>query len=288
MPFEPLKPKTNHAPIKVADDTYLIQQMQEAAIGPLWVYLNSLVIKGSEPIIVDTGTPANREQWFKDVFSIVDPGDVRWIFLSHDDIDHSGNLAEVAEACPNATIVLTWFFMERHGCAMHLPFERVRWINEGQSWKAGDRTLTALVPPLFDSPTTRGLYDDKTGVYWAVDTFALPLPGPVDDISQIPLDAWQQGVGMFNTMNSPWFALLDQDKYERHVDRVQKLDIETIASCHSPVIKRPEISTAFDMIRNITKLDAAPQPQQADLDELMHCIATGKEYVWEPGPPPGA
>ena len=33
-------------------------------------------------------------------------------------------------------------------------------------------------------------------------------------------------------------------------------------------------------------VDAAPQPQQADLDELMHCIATGKQYVWEPAPPP--
>lgn len=288
MAFEPLKPKTYRAPLKIADDTWVIHQLQEAAIGPLWVYLNSLVIKGSEPIIVDTGTPANREQWMKDVFSIVDPGDVRWIFLSHDDVDHSGNLAEVAEACPNATIVLTWFYIERHSCAMNFPMERVRWINEGQSWKAGDRTLTALVPPLFDSPTTRGLYDDKTGVYWAVDSFALPLPGPVDDISQIPLDAWQQGVGMFNCMNSPWFQMLDKDKYERHVDRVQKLDIEVIASCHSPIIKRPEIATAFDIIRNIPNLDPPPQPQQADLEELMHCIATGKQYVWEPQPPPGA
>lgn len=82
MAFEPIKPQTYHPPLKVADDTYLIQQLQEAAIGPLWVYLNSLVIKGPEPIIVDTGTPANREQWMQDVFSIVDPGDVKWIYLS--------------------------------------------------------------------------------------------------------------------------------------------------------------------------------------------------------------
>ena len=76
--FTPDKPAVHHAPLKVADDTWLIQQMQEAAIGPLFVYLNSLVIKGPEPIIVDTGTPANREQWLKDVFSIdfrVEPND---------------------------------------------------------------------------------------------------------------------------------------------------------------------------------------------------------------------
>jgi flavorubredoxin len=284
--FAPLAPATHHPPLKVADDTYLIQQIQEAAIGPLFVYLNSLVIKGPEPIIVDTGTPANREQWLSDVFSLVDPGDVRWIFLSHDDVDHSGNLAPLMEACPNATLVVTWFFMERHSCDFNFPIERVRWVNEGQSWRAGDRTLTALVPPLFDSPTTRGLYDDKTGVYWAVDSFALPLPGPMDDISPVPAEDWAQGVGLFNTMNSPWFALMDPDKYERHVDRIQNLELEAVASCHSPVIKRPQISTAFDIIRKIPELPPAPQPQQADLEELMHCIATGRQYIWEPPAPP--
>jgi flavorubredoxin len=286
MVFAPIKPEVQHAPLKVGDDTWLIQQTQKAAIGPLWVYLNSLVIKGPEPIIVDTGTPANREQWMKDVFSLVDPGDVRWIFLSHDDIDHAGNLGQIMDACPNATLVTTWFFGERNGCAMEIPLERCRWVNDGESWKAGDRTLTALIPPLFDSPVTRGLYDDKTGVYWAVDCFATPLPGPMNDISELDPEVWRGGIEMFNRMNSPWFKLLDQDKYEQHVDRIQNLDIEAMACCHSPVIKRPQIDDAFKMIRDIPKGDPPPQPTQVDLDELMHCIATGKEYVWEPGPPP--
>ena len=286
MAFEPAPPAVHHPPLKVADDTWLIQQMQEACIGPLWVYLHSLVIKGSEPVIVDTGTPANREQWLKDVFSIVDPGDVRWIFLSHDDVDHSGNLAEIMELCPNATLISTWFLTERHSCAFNFPLDRCRWVNDGDSWRAGDRTLTAITPPLFASPVTRGLYDDRSGVYWAVDTFATPLPGPMDDISQLDPEAWQQGIYMFNRMNSPWFKLLDPDKFERHVDRVQKLDIEVVAACHSPVIKRSKIDEAFTMIRQVPLGDPPPQPGQPDLEELMHCIATGKEYAWQPGPPP--
>ncbi len=77
MSLSPVRPEIHHAPLKIADDTWLIQQMHEVIIGPLWVYLNSLVIKEREPIIVDTGTPANREQSLKDMFSIVDPGNVR-------------------------------------------------------------------------------------------------------------------------------------------------------------------------------------------------------------------
>ena len=58
-------------------------------------------------------------------------------------------------------------------------------MNDGESWRAGDRTLTAILPPLFDSPVTRGLYDDRTGVYWAADAFATPLPGPMNDVSEL-------------------------------------------------------------------------------------------------------
>ena len=287
MAFEPVKPAVHHPPLKVADDTWQIRQIQRAQIGPLWVYFNSLVIKGREPIIVDTGTPANREQWLKDVFSIVDPGDVRWIFVSHDDVDHAGNLPQLMAACPNATLICTWFMVERHTCDFDFPLDRCRWVNDGDSWKAGDRTLTAITPPLFDSPVTRGLYDDRTGVYWAVDSFATPLPGPMDDISQLDPAAWQGGLEMFNRMNSPWFKLLDPDKFERHVDRVQNLKLEVVAACHSPVISKSKIDQAFTMIRQIPHGDPPPQPTQLDLEALMHALATGQEYVWQPGPPAG-
>ena len=77
-------------PEKVAKDTFVIHSVQEALGQPLFVLLNSMVIRGAEPMIVDTGTIANRERWLEDVFALVEPKDVRWIFLSHDDPDHTG------------------------------------------------------------------------------------------------------------------------------------------------------------------------------------------------------
>src|SRR5215203_5352570 len=99
--FAPLAPTIHVPPTEVAPDTFVIHQVQPALGAPLFVYINSMVIRGEEPVIVDTGTPANRAQWQEDVFGLVDPEDVRWIFLSHDDVDHSGNLDEVMSACPN-------------------------------------------------------------------------------------------------------------------------------------------------------------------------------------------
>ena len=69
--------------------------------GPdAFVPVCSMVIRGAEPVIVDTGAPVHRESWLDQVLSLVDPQDVRWIFLSHDDTDHLGNLNEMLELCP--------------------------------------------------------------------------------------------------------------------------------------------------------------------------------------------
>ena len=148
--------------------------------------------------------------------------------------------------------------------------------------------MTAITPPLFDSPVTRGLYDDRTGVYWAVDSFAVPLPGPMEDITQLKAPQWKWGLEMFNRLNSPWFKLLDPAKYERHVDRVQELDIQVVAACHSPVIPRSKIDEAFTLIRGIPHGDPPPQPGQPDLEALMQCLATGQQYVWQPPSPNGS
>jgi flavorubredoxin len=165
MSFAPTEPSTRQTPTKIAPGTYVVHEVQHALGGqPLSVYLNSMVIQAAEPVIVDTGTVRNRQAWLDDVFGLVDPNDVRWVFLSHDDADHTGNLAQVMAACPHATLVCSWAITERFANAFELPLGRCRWVNDGDTFDAGDRTLTALRPPTYDSPATRGLFDGSTGV----------------------------------------------------------------------------------------------------------------------------
>ena len=270
MTFAPIAPVDYVPPTRIAPDTYVIHQVQRALGQPLFIYINSLVILGKEPMIVDTGTPANREQWQKDVFSLVDPKDVRWIFLSHDDVDHSGNLDEAMTACPNAQLVCNWAMVERHTNCFDFPLDRCRWIVDGESIDVGDRTLHAVRPPVFDSPTTRGLFDPMTGVYWAVDTFATPLPDMTMGIADLEQDFWYEGLALFALgAVSPWLTMVDHDKYGRYVDGVQSLDIKTIASCHSPVIEAPFIDRAFDRVRQLPTLDPPILPDQSILDQIV-------------------
>lgn len=274
MTFAPAAPAITVPPTRIAPDTWLIHSVQEALGQPLFVYLNSLVILGAEPMIVDTGTVANRRQWLDDVFTLVEPADVRWIFLSHDDIDHTGNLDEALSACPNAQLVCNWAMVERHTNAFEFPLDRCRWVMDGETLDIGDRTLVALRPPVYDSPTTRGLYDPTSGVYWAVDTFATPLPDPKMSVADLDDDFWDFGLMLFALgAVSPWLSMVDETKYARHVDRVQNLPITTVACCHSPVLEGPFIERAFTRIRQLPALDPPQLPDQAVLDQIIAITA---------------
>jgi flavorubredoxin len=274
MTFAPVAPTTRVPPTEIATDTWLIHSVQPALGQPLFVYLNSLVIRGEQPMIVDTGTIANRTQWLENVFSLVEPEDVRWIYLSHDDVDHSGNLDDTLSACPNAQIVCNWAMVERHTNCFDFPLHRCRWVMDGESLDVGDRTLVALRPPVYDSPTTRGLYDPKTGMYWAVDTFATPLPDPKLGIADLDPEFWEFGMALFALgAVSPWLSLVDETKYGAYVDNVQSLDIKTVASCHSPVIEGEFIERAFARVRELPSLPPMDLPDQSVLDQIVAASA---------------
>ncbi|MGZ4678086.1 MAG: oxygen-binding di-iron domain-containing protein [Acidimicrobiia bacterium] len=271
MGFAPQAPTVRQEPEQVAPDTWVIHSVQEATGAPLLVHLNSMVIRGEEPVIIDTNTPANREQWLEDVFGLVDPEDVRWVFLSHDDVDHTGNLDIVMERCPNATLVSSWAITERHTNAFDFPLDRCRWVNDGDEFSVGDRTLRAVRPPLYDSPTTRGLFDEKTGVYWAVDSFACPMPGAiVESAADFDAEHWRMGMTMFMYHAlAPWLSIVDPARYAESVQASRSLGMSTITSAHSPVIPESKIDDAYELILEMPSIAPPPCPDHSVLQAVL-------------------
>jgi flavorubredoxin len=257
-------------PQLVAPDTYLVPNLVSAQPGT-FVFVNSMVILAEQPVIVDTGAPLFAQRWLDTVTSIVDPGDVRWVFLSHDDGDHIGNLAEILALAPNATVVTNFFSNERvridHPGTM--PIGRQVWLDHGAALDVGDRKLHLFKPPIFDGPTTRGLFDDRTGVMWAVDAFAALTTGAVYDAADLPPDLYDDSFALFNSLVAPWHQWLDPGTYRRHVDAIEALAPTTIASAHGPILRRAFIADAFDRVRAMAGQPIVPPPGQETLDALI-------------------
>ena len=261
--------KTRLAPTRIATDTFLVHDHHGEGHAPVMVPLNSMVIRSAEPVVVDTGMAENRDQFLADVFSIVDPEDIRWVFISHDDVDHTGNLNALMDAAPNATVVINWFMQERMGASLAVSPLRQRWVGDGELIDVGDRKLLTVRPPIFDSPTTRGLFDPTTGVYWTVDSFATPMLTPVRNVDELDTDFWLDGMATFNQYVSPWITLTDDAKFQATVDRVEALGACAMAGCHTPVIGRPHVDRAIATTRLSPSATVAPQPDQDVLDQIQ-------------------
>lgn len=263
-------------PVPVADDTWLVTQLEEAPpVGG--IFLNSAVIRAAEPVLVDTGTAINRTDWLEQVGAVVDPSDIRWIFISHDDPDHVGNLRLMLELCPQATVLTNWFAMGRlafdHGIA--LPPDRVRYVNDGDTVDVGDRTLLAVMPPVYDNPTTRGLFDSRTGVYWAGDCFGAPVREFVTEADDVALSDWSEGFLDMQRLLSPWHTVLDHHRHGAAVDRVQGLPITVAVGAHGPAVRGTRLDDAFRLLRTLPHAAALEPFTQTDLESWMAAAATG-------------
>lgn len=272
----PVLTKTRIAPTQVAPDTFVLHDHLGEGQAPMLVPINSMLIRGAEPVVVDTGLPELREQYFETLFSLVDPEDIRWVFISHDDIDHTGNVNELMQLAPNATLVVNWFMQERMAQTLQVSPLRQRWVTDGEILDVGDRKLLAIRPPVYDSPTTRGLFDPTTGVYWASDAFAAAMLTPVNDVADLDPQFWTELVATFSQAVAPWIQIADDAKYQATVDRIAALGASTIAGCHTPVIRRSHVDHALAATRVAPVAPAAPLPDQAVLDQIQLMLMAGQ------------
>lgn len=260
------------SPVHVAPETYLIPNLAPA--GDAFLPVNSLLIRGKEPIVVDTGAPVHREHWLEQVFGLVEPEDIRWVFLSHEDGDHTGSLDQVLEAAPNATLVMNFFGAERLALERPVDLTRMRWLEPGETFEVGDRRLRLILPPIFDGPATRGLLDERTGVMWAVDSFAAAAPGAVHRFEDIPKDLYEETFALWNSLISPWHQWLDPVCYHRHIDEVESLAPRVVTNAHGPILVGDAIHDAFDKVREMAGQPRQLLGGQELLDEILATVVS--------------
>ena len=156
--------------------------------------INAFVLLADEPVLVDTGIGFDGPDFLDALSSIVDPSALRWVWLTHDDADHVGSIEQVLDLAPQARLVTNGFIALRMASWWHVPLDRVHAIREGDTLHVGDRTLRAIMPPLFDNPLSTGFIDESTGSLFSVDAFGAILPEPTQSADDVHPDALAGGM----------------------------------------------------------------------------------------------
>jgi flavorubredoxin len=230
--------------------------------------VNAFVIKAQEPVLVDTGMGIESEEFMKALESIIDPQDLRWVWLTHDDADHTGNIQKVLEAAPSARLAANSLAVLRMSSAWPVPMHRVYWLNSGDSIRVGDRKLTAIRPPLFDNPTTIGIYDNKSKAFFSADCFGAIVPSPAQNADDVPEGDLAQGVISWASADSPWVHMVEPGVSSKALDRIRQLAPKIILSAHLP----PAQGKTEQLLELLARVHASAPfvaPNQTALEQIL-------------------
>ncbi len=253
-----------------AEVTVLHDQAEIPGLGFLPV--NAFVLHAEQPVVVDTGLSLPDRNFVQSLSEVMDPADVRWIWLTHPDRDHTGGIYDMLEAAPNAKIVTTFVGVGILGTERPLPLDRVYLLNAGQSLDVGDRTLTGFRPPLFDNPATVGVYDSKSGVCFSSDCFGAPLSSSEnaasENIAAVSPDEVAGAQLLWASVDSSWVHKVDQAKYEAGFEPFRAFDPSWTFSVHLPPIQG-SLDPMMQTLRGAPDVPEFVGPDQVALEAML-------------------
>ena len=257
------------APYQAAPDVHVFPvSLPIPGVGVLPV--NAYLLMAEEPVLIDTGIGVDGDEFVAAVSSFVDVQELKWVWLTHDDADHTGSIQRIMELAPNAKLVTHTFSALRMSTWWPVPLERVHAIRFGDEIHVGDRTLTAVPPPLFDSPLSMGVLDRSTGAMFSVDAFGAILPEPTQDASEVPPEALAGGMLAWATSDSPWAHLVDRARFSEVLDRVRRLDPSRIFSSHLPVASGTSLEQFLKVLETVPDAEPFVPP---DAEQFAQMIA---------------
>jgi flavorubredoxin len=193
--------------------------------------VNSYVIQAREPVLVDTSVAPLRDEFLHALAQTADPADLRWIWITHMDADHIGNLAAVLELAPRARVVTNYLGLGKMGL-MGLPQERAYLLNPGQALDVGDRQLRGIRPPSWDAPETTALFDERTRAFFSADAFGTVQQEVCDSAAAIGGQALAEGMALWTAVDQHWVLSTDRVRLDRALAEVDALRADVILGSH--------------------------------------------------------
>ena len=231
--------------------------------------INAYLIRAAEPVLVDTGLACDGEEFEEALRTLTDPAEIRWIWLTHDDADHTGNLERMLALAPEARLLVHPLAALRMATWWSVPLHRVTVLRPGQRVHVGDRHLLALRPPVFDNPMSIGLLDQRTGALFTVDAFGAILPEAPQRCADVPEAALVAGMTAWTAFDAPWTHLVDRDRFRAAVDEVVRLAPSVVLSSHLPAAPGTSIAAFAGVLEAVRDAEPFVPPDQQGFEAIV-------------------
>ena len=209
------------------DDTDL-DLFEGQYIIPNGVSYNSYVILDEKTAVMDTVDARKSKEWFENLKAALDGRTVDYLVISHLEPDHASNVKALADAYPDAKLVL------RVKAKAMLPQffdienleERAIAVKEGDTLELGAHKLTFVMAPMVHWPEVMVEYESTEKILFSADGFG--KFGALSADEDWTCEARRYYFNIVGKYGAPVQTLLK---------KAAGLDIQTICPLHGPILK---------------------------------------------------
>ncbi len=190
---------------------------------------NSFLIRGGEKTaLIDTVDPSKSALLMAQLEGV---DKIDYIISHHAEQDHSGAIPLVLEKYKNAKVLSSAKGKEFLIDLLSIPAERITAVSDGETLDLGGKTIEFISTPWVHWPETISTYLREDKIIFTCDMFGSHLAASglyVEDEAKV-CDAAKR---YYAEVMMPFRTTI-----RRHIERVEKYDIEIIAPSHGPLHK---------------------------------------------------
>ena len=199
-----------------------------------------VLVNNDRPILIDCGSHLHRTEVMNELENLLAGNTPEYIFLTHSELPHSGNLHKIASKWPDIKVIVSNIMLAYIEIAPVLPLGQITAVTAGTTLELAGRTLQFVDALLKDQPGSQWIYDPKTSALFTGDGFGYYHPA---DACEYFSDEKEGGIPeeYFREFHRTAFRFLRWVIPERLNDDLDKafrqLDVKVVAPSHGNAIR---------------------------------------------------
>lgn len=197
---------------------------------------NSFLIKGTEKnVLIETCHKTFFKHYLNNIREVIDPADIDYIVLNHNEPDHSGGLAQLLEYTPNATIIASQagsIYLKNITNRADLKMQVAK---NGDVLDIGGRTLRFISAPFLHWPDSMFTWVEEEKTLFSCDFLGTHYCEPYlfDYNLAYPEKFKVAFKGYYDAIFAPFkpYVLAGLEK-------IKDLPIEFVCNSHGPIITK--------------------------------------------------
>ena len=165
---------------QVTEDLYQIGDSVTGS-GPWLEAVRVYVLKNNGcPLVFDSGSHLHKNQIMAELKELLGDTAPAYIFLTHTELPHTGNIKTILDTWPNAKLVVSSAILPHVELPWWVTEDQVRYGYPGTVEIYGGREIALMDGFLKDQPGTHWMYDRWTQTLFTADAFGYMIPPEAD------------------------------------------------------------------------------------------------------------